>query len=80
MLQANLERCAAFLSACPCPKKVEFRSPAKARKRARQLGMNYYKCVCGSWHLTSKVPRVNWAHIDERIDPDEFALDWRDMQ
>jgi hypothetical protein len=63
----NLERCADFLSACPQPKKVEFRSASKARKRARRLGMNFYKCVCGSWHLTSRVP------IDDFVD-------WRDLQ
>jgi len=56
MLQQQLERCADFLSACPRPRKVEFRSQAKARKRARQLHMDFYKCVCGSWHLSSKVP------------------------
>lgn len=67
----NLERAADFVSACPHPRKVEFRSQAKARKRARQLrGMDFYKCVCGSWHLTSKLA-VN--------DYDDF-IHWRDLQ
>ena len=43
------------LSVCPHPGKVKFKSKAKARKRARQLSMKYYECVCGKWHLTSTV-------------------------
>jgi hypothetical protein len=67
--QKNLQRFADFISACPQPKKVEFRSQAKARKRARQLRMSFYKCVCGSWHLTSK----------HTFPIDDF-IDWRDLQ
>ncbi len=70
----NLERCAEFISACPHPKKVEFRSAAKARKRARQLrGMDFYKCVCGAWHLTSKRP----AH--DRLDLPPHADLWDEL-
>lgn len=55
-LQAELERCADFLSACPHPDKKVFPSMAKARKRARQIGgMHGYKCVCGKFHLTTKL-------------------------
>ena len=49
----QLERSVDFLSECPHPNKVVFRSAAKARKRARELHMDWYKCVCGSWHLTT---------------------------
>lgn len=65
---AQLERAADFISACPKPRKVEFRSAAKARKRARQLGMGFYKCVCGSWHLTRACLDRSWIPVD--IDDD----------
>ena len=55
LMQTDLIRCAKFLSVCPQPKKVEFRSQAKARTRARLLGMYYYHCICGSWHLTTRL-------------------------
>lgn len=54
----QLERSVAFLSDCPHPDKVVFRSAAKARKRARQLHMRWYKCVCGNWHLTTPVEKI----------------------
>jgi len=80
-LQNDLIRCAQFLSACPHPKKVEFRSQAKARKRARQLRMDFYHCVCGSWHLTSKgfdVTNHGEKDFAERM-LDDFE-DWQDGQ
>ncbi len=53
-LATQLKQCAEFLSECPHPNKVVFRSAAKARKRAREIGgLTHYKCVCGSWHLTT---------------------------
>lgn len=52
---AQLERSIEFLSECPHPEKVVFKSQAKAKKRARQIGgMDFYQCVCGDWHLTTK--------------------------
>ena len=82
-LQKDLIRCAQFLSACPHPKKVEFRSQAKARKRARQLHMNFYRCVCGVWHLTRKHFDIGLhGEIDlaERMIDDFPFEDWRDGQ
>ncbi len=71
-LQMDLIRAAKFLSVCPHPKKVVFRSQAKARKRARQLSMRFYHCVCGAWHLTTRIaggcPICHAPNNDDFID------------
>ncbi|MFT4125253.1 MAG: hypothetical protein QM662_03385 [Gordonia sp. (in: high G+C Gram-positive bacteria)] len=51
--------------ACPTPGKEAFRSEGAARggiDRIRQSGraapnLRWYRCDCGSWHITSSPPR-----------------------
>jgi hypothetical protein len=74
-LATQLERTREFLSFCPHPSKVIFRSMAKARKRAREIGgLLPYKCVCGKFHLTTDVKNpkepecpICGSPIDERV-------------
>lgn len=39
---------------CPTPEKLQFRREAKIKRYARNVGLRYYICQCGQWHLTSK--------------------------
>lgn len=60
MLQIqDLKNFVAALSVCPHPKKRKYKTPAKARKYARLYHMDWYECVCGKYHLTSKVHHDN---------------------
>lgn len=55
-LSADLKRFSDYLSDCPNPQKKVFDSADGARYAALDIGgMNYYKCVCGKWHLTTRV-------------------------
>lgn len=39
---------------CPHPEKLQFRREIKIKKYADSIGLKYYKCECGLWHLTSQ--------------------------
>lgn len=41
------------LAVCPHPDKKRYKSVHAARLWAGRRGLNYYKCVCGVYHLTS---------------------------
>ena len=54
-LVAGLQQIRREISECPHPTKVVFTTRKKARRRAKQLGMTEYRCVCGNYHLSSQV-------------------------
>lgn len=67
---AGLKRMRTRISECPHPTKVRFDTKRKAERRAEQLGMEAYECVCGKWHLTGQCTRepacpICGAPIDE---------------
>ena len=62
-LIAQLKRVRNHLSECPHPNKVRFHSEGAAERRAAQLGMEHYKCVCGKWHLTGQCTH----HFDDEV-------------
>ncbi len=55
------------LAECPHPTKVCF-TKAKAQRRADQLGMRKYLCVCGQYHLTSSVGQYEPENMTDIVD------------
>lgn len=52
-LAAGLVNLASILGKCPHPDKKRYHTERMAKKWAGHRGLNYYKCICGLYHLTS---------------------------
>lgn len=52
-LATNLGIAVKEISKCPHPDKKRYRTEHMARLWARRRGLNFYKCRCGLYHLTS---------------------------